>query len=90
MSDQKRLIQKTLLDQMEKLLSKTEDKGKIQAGQQQTQVKDKTNEKRENLSSTKPVRNLDLGNGVPTIHNVTNDASTCRGLSKKPIIVSTS
>ena len=32
-------------------------------------------ERQENLSSAKPAKSVELGDGMPTVHNITNDAS---------------
>ncbi len=75
MSDQNRLMPKPLLDQKEKLISKTEEREKVQVEQEQVRMKAKTKETQENVNSSRPARNVDLGDAVPTVHNVTNDAS---------------
>ena len=72
MSDQNCLMQKTLLDQMEKRLSKTEARDEAKTRQEQVQARDRTRERQETLNSDTPVKNVDLGDGKPTIHNVTN------------------
>ncbi len=75
MSDQNRLMQKTLLDPMEKLLSETEEKKKVQVEQEQVQMKGKTKETKEDVNLTRPAKNVAVGDAVSTVNNVTYDAS---------------
>ncbi len=76
-------MQKTLLYQMEKLLSKTEEREKIQVEQEQVRKKDKTKETQENVKLTRPAKNLDLDAAVALVDNVTNDASPLQAIMEE-------
>ncbi len=84
MSDQNRLMQKTLLGQMEKLLSRTDERDETRE-QEQARVRDRAKENQADLSTVKPVKSLDLGDAVPTVHNVTNDASIVQEIMEETI-----